>query len=492
MLGLGLGVNLQRVVISLINRLLSILKGRSTYFENESATKSLLNALNTDGLLEKASILITPTAYSDVKINSAKPIEATADLNFTRGSAGTRVNAQGLIENVDTLGSERVSNGDFSNGSTDWTKGASWSIANGVASSDGSSSNSFSQTSPILEVGKTYLLNFDLSSYSSGTLLLLGGSYQTQENFTSNGSYNVFIIPKYTTFAFYGSTFNGSIDNISVKEVIDVTNIPRINYKDGVGSWLIEPQSTNLYLNSALIVTQNITTLASSYTVSFYGTGTITFTGTYSGSLTGTGVNDRVSITFTTTSGTLTSTVSGTVTQGQAEEGNITSYIPTNVRGQTRLAETASRSGLGDLIDSTEGVFYAELSALNNDLTDRFISLSDGTLNNFIEIGYSSVSNTIYYNVTVSGVSQVSLSVAVSSVLDFNKIAVKFKANDFSLSVSSSTPVTSNSGSVPSLGILTKISISKGNGASVCYSNVKVIAVFKKALTIAEIDCLIE
>ena len=194
--------------------------GSYEFYYNSSVSGDILkfNALNSSN---GGSFSITNISVKEV---------IDADLNFTRGSAATRVNAQGLIENVDTLGSERVSNGDFSNGSTDWTKGASWSIANGFASSDGSSSNSFSQTSPILEVGKTYLLNFDLSSYVSGTLLLLGGSYQTQETFTSNGSYNIFIIPKYTTFAFYGSTFNGSIDNISVKEVIDVTNIPRIDY----------------------------------------------------------------------------------------------------------------------------------------------------------------------------------------------------------------------------------------------------------------------
>ena len=372
MLGLGLGVNLQRVVISLINRLLSILKGRSTYFENESATKSLLNALNTDGLLEKASILITPTAYSDVKINSAKPIEATADLNFTRGSGATRTNAQGSREN-------------------------------------------------------------------------------------SQGN-----------------------------------NTPRINYKDGVGSWLIEPQSTNLYLNSALIVTQNITTLASSYTVSFYGTGTITFTGTYSGSLTGTGVNDRVRITFTTTSGTLTSTVSGTVTQGQAEEGNITSYIPTNGSVQTRLEETASKSGLGDLIDSTQGVLYAEMSALANVNIQRTLSISDGTHSNSVKLGFSKdvTDYKIFANVRLGGVSQVFLTFNLGNVEPtFKKCAIKYKQNDFSLWVNGIEVATSTIGSTFTLNTLNYFAFNRGNGGQIFEGDIKSLAIFP-ILTDEELECL--
>ena len=35
------------------------------------------------------------------------------------------------------------------------------------------------------------------------------------------------------------------LDNVSVKEVIDSTDIPRIDYTDGTGALLLEPQSTN-------------------------------------------------------------------------------------------------------------------------------------------------------------------------------------------------------------------------------------------------------
>ena len=66
-------------------------------------------------LLQKASIVLTPTAYDDGKVLCAKPSEAPyGDFDFSRNSAATRVNAQGLVENVQILSSNLVQNGDFS------------------------------------------------------------------------------------------------------------------------------------------------------------------------------------------------------------------------------------------------------------------------------------------------------------------------------------------------------------------------------------------
>ena len=100
-------------------------------------------------LLDQASIVLTPTAYDNGKVLCAKPSEPPyGDFDFSRNSAATRVNAQGLVENVQILSSNLVSNGDFSqegselvtNGSfatdSDWTKQTSWSISGGSANYD--------------------------------------------------------------------------------------------------------------------------------------------------------------------------------------------------------------------------------------------------------------------------------------------------------------------------------------------------------------------
>jgi len=79
----------------------------------------------------------------------------------------------------------------------------------------------------------------------------------------------------------------------------------------------------NWLVGTETLATQSVTTLALPYILSFFGTGTVTLTGTSTaGPLVGTGANDRVYLNFTPTAGTLTLTVSGTVSKAQLEVGN--------------------------------------------------------------------------------------------------------------------------------------------------------------------------
>lgn len=127
---------------------------------------------------------------------------------------------------------------------------------------------------------------------------------------------------------------NGTMQTAAVNEM-------RFDYTNGVRQALIEGASTNLFLNSATGVTQSVTTVASSYTVSMYGTGSITLSGTATGALNGTGANNRVSLTVTATAGTLTLTVSGSTTLVQVEALPFaTSYIPTTGSTVTRSADS--------------------------------------------------------------------------------------------------------------------------------------------------------
>jgi len=168
-------------------------------------------------------------------------------------------------------------------------------------------------------------------------------------------------------------------------------DVPRIDFTDGVGVLLTEPQSTNLYLNSDVMVTQNVTTTADDFTVSFYGTGTITFTGTHSGSLVGTGANERVSSTFIPTAGTLTSTVSGTVLNGQIENLDYaTSVIITAGSTVTRLKDEITNGGTVNDFNSEEGVLYAEIEYKEGDIGFRVIAISDGTVNSRLFMYFSS------------------------------------------------------------------------------------------------------
>ena len=71
--------NAVRKGFTLVGSLLSKLKARSTYFENKNCTKATLQDLDDVNLLEKASIITTPTAYSDGKLHSVKPVKALGD-----------------------------------------------------------------------------------------------------------------------------------------------------------------------------------------------------------------------------------------------------------------------------------------------------------------------------------------------------------------------------------------------------------------------------
>ena len=198
-----------------------------------------------DNLLDKASILLTPTAYNDGSILSVKPENGDGDFTFSRSSAATRVNAQGLVENVQIISSELVSNGNFSqigteevsNGNfsqegselitngdfatdSDWSKGTGWSIEDGVAKVDNTNTNYISQDGIVSDT-KTYAITFTILNYISGSIRLrLGNTYG--DYVSGNGTYTKYI--QCTTsnkFRVYSSPSgaNLSIDNVSVKEV---------------------------------------------------------------------------------------------------------------------------------------------------------------------------------------------------------------------------------------------------------------------------------
>jgi hypothetical protein len=83
----------------LVGGLFSILQGRSTFFENESDSKELVEKFKTEGVLGKASILLTPTGYSSGVIHNVKPSSSPfGDLTKAGGTVATRVNSSGLIE----------------------------------------------------------------------------------------------------------------------------------------------------------------------------------------------------------------------------------------------------------------------------------------------------------------------------------------------------------------------------------------------------------
>lgn len=148
---------------------------------------------------------------------------------------------------------------------------------------------------------------------------------------------------------------------------------------------MIEGNATNVLLNSATLGTQSVTVTAQAYTLSFYGTGTITKSGTATGVLVGVGAfPQRVSQTFTPTAGTLTLTVTGSVLNAQLEAGTFpTSYIPTFGTTATRVND-AAYIVITPLVNANAGTTSQDWDGLNSSTVQQ--GMSDTTFNNSLYV----------------------------------------------------------------------------------------------------------
>ena len=518
-------------------------------------------------LLEKASIVTTPTAYGVGVLNSIKPAQSFSE--------------------------ELVTNGNFATDS-DWTKVQS-TISNGeatITSPDGSYAAIYQN---FLTVGKVYTYNITVSSVTNGVSIFSGSSLNTL--ITSAGNYQGTFVATNVRLEVKRNNddiMSATISNVSVKEQIDAdfdftrsttatrvnerslietvaANIPRIDFTGGTGSILLEPSRTNLfeydidfsqsvwtkgnvtlqsntaispeglqnasniYPTTNVAYIYNTTTASSSvYTVSAYvkangknvawlysnsgsTNGTIYFDlsddsmqvvagsgGTPTGTINKM-PNGWYRITYTTgtaisltggsgvgvsdAKGSLNATQNGTdgilVYGLQIEAGSYpTSLIHTSGSAVTRAAETLNNAANSDLINSTEGVLYAEMAALANDSTNRNITLSDSTDTNRIVLKYDNQSNVIQSFNRVGGVETAFLGATVSDITQFSKIAIKFKENDYALWIDGVEVDTDNSSTTFPANTLNDLSLPD------LYARVKCLAVFKEALSDTELACL--
>ena len=164
-----------------------------------------------------------------------------------------------------------------------------------------------------------------------------------------------------------------------------------------------------------------------------------------------------------------------------------TSYIPTAGSTITRVAETCNNAGNVDTFNSTEGVLYAEIAALADDLTNRDIAISDGTGNNRVFIYYSTTSNQIVGRVRVSNSDVALLTYTLTDETEYAKVALKWKANDFALWVDGSERATDTSGSVFSANTLNIVAFDAGESTNDFYGKVKGLATYNRALTDTEL-----
>ena len=164
-----------------------------------------------------------------------------------------------------------------------------------------------------------------------------------------------------------------------------------------------------------------------------------------------------------------------------------TSYIPTSGTTVTRAAEVCNGAGTSAEFNDSEGVLFAEIAALADDLTVRKISINNGSFALQVAISYdSSPSNEIrclVYNGSVIG----ELTTTSFNIAQNNKVSYKYKSGDIALwvngfEVGTSTATFSISG-------LNKLSFNDGS-LTPFYGKTKQLIAFNAALTDEQLEDL--
>lgn len=217
---------------------------------------------------------------------------------------------------------------------------------------------------------------------------------------------------------------------------------------------LIEEQRTNLLLNSLAdgtnLSTQNVAVSATAYTLSFFGTGTVTLSGaSTAGPLVGTDATTKVRLTFTPSAGTLTCTVSGTVKWANLEAGSFaTSFIPTAGASATRNADQVVVSTLTPWFNATEGTVVVEFSEPSIPSADSFVvQFDDGTASNRHAIYVTGGAASAF--TTTGGVVQSFLGLGANVGGTNYKVAYAYKVNDFAASKNGGAVGTDAAGTLP-------------------------------------------
>ncbi len=175
-----------------------------------------------------------------------------------------------------------------------------------------------------------------------------------------NGSF-----PSAVTFTRAGSgTYFDAAGGLQTAAV----DVPRIDH-DPVTlarrGLLIEGARTNLFLNSAAPASQSVAVTAQSYALSFRGAGSITVSGAHTAVVSGTGANIKTSLVFTPAAGTLTMTLSGSVTEPQLEAGSCaTSYALSTASAGVRASDACSFAVV-PWWNAAEGTFLVEWQDIN-------------------------------------------------------------------------------------------------------------------------------
>ena len=410
--------------------------------------------------MAKPNLALIPAAQG-TKLYSVLPSDGSGDFDFTRGSTtnpdATRINAQGLIETVPNTSSrlnyplldgkvvgcphhilepQRTNLVQYSEefNNSYWLKALTSVTANQVISPDGS------QTADMLIKNADY-----------------GSLYKTGISATSGSNYTFSVFVKKGTTDFLSlRQASGSND---VRKQFDLNTGAVTNGLAGNQTGFVSSNFEE-YSNGWYRLSITCTSNGTSITISIYSgkVGESTFNG------------------------------NSYIWGAMLEQGSYpTSYIKSNSgSATTRLAETADNSGSAATFNDSEGCLMAEISALADDNTFRNICISDGSTSDKIQFYYRPDVNQITMLITAASSTQAAKTVTLSSSLEFNKILIKYKQNNFQLWINGFELGTDTSGITP-IG-LSELAFDDGVGGNDFYGKTKQIQYFDTALSDTQLE----
>jgi hypothetical protein len=249
-------------------------------------------------LLNDASLVLIPSGYKEDKVYSIIPSDGSGDLDFVRGSDGTRINSLGQVENVCW---------NLFNDSEDFTFGT-WSKVNATVTGNTTVAPNGTTTADTIVIsaggylyvqvnytataGETISMSVYSKSSTAGFLVyggatIAGTDVEVIEN-VGNGWYRHIITRTFTTSGtglvqFVGGYFSpgtfqiwgAQLNKGAIKPYFKTTdrlNVPRLTYENGCPSLLLEKQSSNLFYPSIPATTFGNGTLTSNAIISPDGT----------------------------------------------------------------------------------------------------------------------------------------------------------------------------------------------------------------------------
>jgi hypothetical protein len=451
MINIGIGIGWAKAIYSVANNIIANFKARvATYpgsiFEAGPCLDTTLEELNAIGLLDNASLVITPNAYNETKLYDVIPNTTLGDMDVVRATTATRVNSSGLISSVGV----NIPRIDYTNGSC---------------------------PSILVEPQRTNLLTYS-EQFDNVAWTNVRGQITTNSTISPDGTTNADTFASATGQAFFPVLTrtpifagNTSYSSSIFAKVLGNTNIFNLSYVDNIIGYTGGGASFNL---ATQVITINQSP-NSSVTASMqnYGNGwyrlTLKFltivTPTFNYLEFGISTND---------------VANGFALYGaQLEAGSYaTSYIPTVASAVTRNADVISKTGISSLIGQTEGTVYVE--GKFNDISvafKRLLFISDSGVTNTIQLRSGANASSLQVVFSKNGATQVLSSTSIVPFTNMNKIAVRYSLNNVKLFINGAFVLQDTSCEIP---------INLSNFSVSDETTIKTEILFQTALTDAE------